>query len=106
MKFEKYLNEGQVEWFNYGAAPADRWEILKNVKDVPSLLRAVGQGAKKISLESEGDRKALNKAIKGRKPVFVTFNPFHQDVSSVNQILWFTNRKKLVRTANDLAAEV
>jgi hypothetical protein len=100
------LNEGNVEFYNN---PQDRKpsDIL-DVKDVPALLRAVGHGAKKISLESEGqrDRKALNKALKSGKTVYVAFNPFHLDIAGIYEILWHTDKKKFVKTYGDLAAEV
>lgn len=95
--------EGNVEFYSHAQSkPSDTLKI----KDVPSLLRAIGQGVKKISLESEGDRKALNKALKSGKKIYVAFNPFHEQVSNMKQLLWFTDKKKFVKTYGDLAMEV
>jgi hypothetical protein len=97
------LNEATVEFYTHAQKkPSD----ILQIKDVPALLRAVGMGAKKISLESEGDRKALNKALKSGKYIYVAFNPFMEQISGVHQILWFTDKKKFVKTYGDLAMEV
>jgi effector-binding domain-containing protein len=100
---EEEISEATVEFYTHAQKkPSD----ILQIKDVPALLRAVGMGAKKISLESEGDRKALNKALKSGKYIYVAFNPFHEQMSGIHQILWFTDKKKFVKTYGDLAMEV
>lgn len=102
-RIDSLLGEGNVEFYKHAQ---DKDFDKLQVNDVPSLLRAVGLGAKKISLESEGDRKALNKALKSGKTVYVAFNPFHEQVSGMNQILWFTDKKRFIKIYGDLAKEI
>ncbi len=98
-----YEQAGNVEFYTHAQKkPSD----VLSVNSVPALLRAVGQGVKKISLESEGNRAALNKALKSGKTVFVAFNPFHEQVTGIRQLLWFTDKKKFVKIYGDLAMEV
>ena len=95
--------EGNVEFYTHAQKkPSD----MLMVKNVPALLRAVGQGVKKISLESEGNRQALNKVLKSGKKIFVAFNPFHEQVTGIKQLLWHTDKKKFVKIYGDLASEV
>jgi hypothetical protein len=95
--------EGNVEFYTHAQKkPSD----TLSVQNVPALLRAIGQGVKKISLESEGNRSALNKALKSGKTVFVAFNPFHEQVTGIRQLLWHTDKKKFVKIYGDLAMEV
>jgi len=106
-KIDEYLtgnlNEATVEFYTHAQKkPSD----ILQVKDVPALLRAVGMGAKKISLESEGDRNVLNKALKSGKYIYVAFNPFMEQIAGKNEILWHTDKKKFVKTYGDLAMEV
>jgi hypothetical protein len=63
-------------------------------------------GAKKISLESEGNRQALNKALRAGKYIYVAFNPFMEQMAGTHEILWHTNKKEFVRIYGDLAMEV
>jgi hypothetical protein len=103
-KIDNYLTEATVEFYT-NAQDRKPSDILQ-VKDVSGLLRAVGMGAKKISIESEGDRKALNKALKSGKYIYVAFNPFHEQITGDHQILWHTDRKKFVKIWGDLVMEV
>jgi hypothetical protein len=100
---EETITEGTVEFYTHAQKKAS--DILK-VKDVPALLRAVGMGAKKISLSSEGNRANLNKALKSGKTVFVAFDPFMEQIAGKHDVLWHTNKKEFVRIYGDLAAEV
>ena len=100
---EEDITEATVEFYTHAQGkPSD----ILQIKDVPTLLRAVGMGAKKIALGSEGDRKALNKALKAGKYIYASFDPFHQDVSGIHEILWNTNKKKFVKAFGDSAMEV
>ena len=103
-KIDNYLIEATVEFYT-NAQDRKPSDILQ-VKDAPALLRAVGMGAKKISIESEGDRNALNKALKSGKYIYVAFNPFMEMVAGTHEILWHTNRKKFVKIWKDLVMEV
>lgn len=103
-RIELLLGEANVMFYNHMKPAAKTWDEL-NIKDVPALLRAVGSGAKKISLESEGDRNALNKALKSGKIVYVATNPWHEKVTGQTQLLWFTDQGKLVRTYLELMKE-
>jgi hypothetical protein len=100
---EEEISEATVEFYTHAQGkPSDTLQV----KDVPALLRAVGMGAKKIALGSEGDRKALNKALKLGKYIYASFDPFHQDVSGIHELLWHTNKKKFVKAFGDSAMEV
>ena len=103
-RIELLLGEGNVMFYNHGKSAAKTWDDLE-IKDVPALMRAVGMGTKKISLESEGDRNALNKALKSGKIIYVATNPWHEKVTGQSQILWFTDRGKLVKTYLELMKE-
>jgi len=105
---EGTVNEATVEFYtNAQSRPSDELQI----KDVPDLLRSVGMAGKKtqgrhISIESEGDRKALNKALKAGKRIYAAYNPFLQDIGGVYQILWHTNKKKFVELWKGLVGEI
>lgn len=102
-KIDEYLTEATVEFYTHAQKkPSD----ILQVKDVPALLRAVGMGAKKISLSSEGDRKALNKALKSGKYIYVAFDPFIEQIAGKHDILWHTDKKKFVKVYGDLVMEV
>ena len=104
MKFEKYLTEATVEFYT-NAQDRKPSDVLQ-VKDVPALLRAVGHNAKKISIESEGDRKALNKALRTGKYIYVSFNPFMENVAGTYEVLWHTNKQKFVKIWQGLVGEI
>ena len=104
MKFEKYLTEATVEF--YTNAQDRKPDDILNVQGVPALLRALGHGAKKISIESEGDRKALNKALRTGKYIYVAFNPFMVDVAGTYEVLWHTNKQKFVKIWQGLVGEI
>jgi hypothetical protein len=100
---EEDINEATVEFYTHAQKkPSD----ILQVKDVPALLRAVGMGAKKISLESEGNRQVLNKALRSGKYIYAAFNPFMEQMTGKNEILWHTKKKEFVRIYGDLAKEV
>jgi len=103
-KIDNYLTEATVEFYT-NAQDRKPSDILQ-IKDVPALLRAVGMGAKTISLESEGNRQALNKALKAGKYIYAAFNPFMEQIAGKHEILWHTNRKEFVRIWKDLVTEV
>ncbi len=100
----KKVNEATVEFYT-NAQDRKPSDVLQ-VKDVPALLRAVGMGAKKISLSSEGNRQVLNKALKAGKYIYVAFDPFIEQIAGKHDILWHTNRKEFVRIWRDLVMEV
>ena len=104
MKFEKYLTEATVEFYE-NAQDRKPSDIL-NVQGVPALLRALGHNAKKISIESEGNRNALNKALRTGKYIYVAFNPFMVDVAGTYEVLWHTNRQKFVKIWQGLVGEI
>ena len=100
---EEEISEATVEF--YTDAKKKPSDILQ-IRDVPALLRAVGMGAKTISLESEGNRAVLNKALKTGKYIYAAFNPFMEKMAGKHDIFWHTNKKEFVRIYKDLAAEV